>query len=213
MNERPATREEIAIAVPDEETLDREAITSRVVAVVARSLDRPPSTVTLPSRLWDDLDAESLDMLDILYGLERAFRIRMPRLNLLNRASDLFGEDVIVSQGVITPTGIAVMRLSMPEIPPEWLRPGMRMYDFRKVITVESFVRVVERCLVAVEALRCDRCGGKAIPDENAEMARRCEVCRAPVDLPSGEQLLVEDLKRCARELHLPLAEKASSQA
>jgi len=183
---------------------DPRSVEQVVIEIVARSLERTTDEVTLNSRFWGELDAESLDMLDIIYALERRFRIRMPRLNLLQRAVDLFGEDVIIKGGIVTERGIELMRVSMPEVPAEWMKPGMRIYDFRKVITVGSFVRVVERCLEAVDKLRCSRCGGQP---EGVEMTLRCTGCGMPIELPSGEQLLVQDLRIYAQRLSPPLVE------
>jgi len=192
------------------ETPSRSEIERSVIEIVARSLERPVSAVHLNSRFWGDLDAESLDMLDIVYAIEKRFRIRMPRLNLLTRAIALFGEEKIVERGVVTETGLALMRLSMPEVPPDWITPGMRMYDFRRLISVESFVRVVERCIASVGNVRCDTCGGPTRMANPPEMALQCELCHRILDLPSGEQLLVDDLKRSAQQLNLAIIEASA---
>lgn len=180
-------------------------VEQRVLLVVARSLDRDPGTVNLNSRLFVDLDAESLDMLDIAYSLERTFCIRMPRVNLLQRASDLFSEQAILKDGIVTQTGMELMRRSMPEIPGCWIKPGMRLYDFRLLITVESLARVVHRCLEAVARLRCSQCGGAAVPNPESAMAMICTDCGQAIELPSGEHLLVDDLRRVGEEMHLPI--------
>jgi acyl carrier protein len=184
-------------AAPDAATVEK-----RVIEIVARCLDRKPSEVGLDSRLWGELSAESLDMLDIVYSLERAFIIRLPRLNLLQRARELFGEDTVVADGVITPAGLELMRLSMPEIPAASLTPNMGIQEFRYIITVESFVRVVHRCLEAKARIRC-ACGGLPAPVPDSPMELRCAACGAPLELPSGEQLLVDDLVQAGKALNL----------
>jgi acyl carrier protein len=184
--------------------LDINTVHAHVLAIVARCLDREPSEVRLNSRLWGELDAESLDMLDIVYSLERAFVIRLPRLNLLQRASDLFGESTMFDGAIITPAGLALMCAAMPEIPPTFFKPNMRINDFRQGITVESFVRVVVLCLNANRALRCYACQGtpRQIPDFPMEVC--CSVCGAAMELPSGEELVIADLLRIGSELGIP---------
>lgn len=51
---------------------------ARVVAIVAEALDVTPERVRLDSSLIDDLGAESIDFLDILFRVETAFGIKIP---------------------------------------------------------------------------------------------------------------------------------------
>lgn len=53
------------------------AIESRVIRIVAEALDVKPSMVQLHSSLIDDLGAESIDFLDVLFRLETEFGIRI----------------------------------------------------------------------------------------------------------------------------------------
>src|SRR5579884_2116378 len=82
--------------------VDRSSIEPRVIEIVARALQRAPEDVHLSSSFWADLGAESLDMLDIAFSLERTFGIRVPHTDLVSRAIDRFGEDSILENGVLT---------------------------------------------------------------------------------------------------------------
>src|SRR3712207_8540781 len=53
-----------------------------------RSLDLDPSAVVPDASLEEELGAESLDFLDLAFMLEREFQVRLPRLNLLQRAEE-----------------------------------------------------------------------------------------------------------------------------
>ncbi|MGH9607189.1 MAG: acyl carrier protein [Terracidiphilus sp.] len=184
--------------------MDLSQVQQRAIAVVARCLDRKPGEVQLKSTLWGDLDAESLDMLDIVYSLERTFIIRMPRLNILQRATDLFGESTIVEGSIITATGIAILKASMPEVPAPFFQPNMRLNDFRKGISVESLVRVVLRCLSANAVLRCAACQGEPEQVPDFPMEIRCSRCGTEMALPSGDDLVIDDLLRVGAELGIP---------
>lgn len=184
--------------------LDLAGVQERTITVVARCLDRKPSEVRLTSTLWGDLDAESLDMLDIVYSLERSFVIRLPRLNLLQRATDLFGESTIVEGTTLTAKGLAVLKASMPEVPESFFRPNMKLHEFRKAVSVNSLVRLVVRCLGANAALRCKICQGKPrqVPDFPMEIC--CTQCGTAMELPSGEDIVISDLLRIGSELGIP---------
>ena len=118
-------------------------VESRVVAVIARAMDRPISEVSSASSLEEDLGAQSLDFLDIAFSLEREFRIQFPREDFLQRASDHFGEENLAKDGVVTPFGLRLLTLGMPEIDPAQLTPGLKLTELRKMFTVATFIRVV----------------------------------------------------------------------
>src|SRR3954447_13128301 len=71
--------------------------------------------VTPDAALFEDLGAESIDLLDIVFRLERNFGIKIPR-------SELFPEDVSDSElarnGKLTPTGLTEMKPRMPYADP-----------------------------------------------------------------------------------------------
>jgi len=64
--------------------------------------------------LTGDLGAESIDFLDIVFRLEKAFGIKVP-------PGDLFPDNIlnnpeIVADGKLTPTGLAKLKESMPHM-------------------------------------------------------------------------------------------------
>lgn len=63
-------------------TDDRGSIQARVAAVVAEALDAPLDRVTEDASLIDDLGAESIDFLDILFRLESEFGIKISETEL-----------------------------------------------------------------------------------------------------------------------------------
>lgn len=95
------------------------------------------------------------------------------------------------------------MRRSMPEVKPEAFHQNMRVQQLRQLVTVESFARIVLRCLAAKAALRCRLCGGLPAPVPDSPMELVCAECGASIDLPSGEELMMADLVRIGGELGL----------
>lgn len=165
----------------------------KVVAAVAQALDLDPSEVTPEASLEEELGAESLDFLDLAFILEREFQVRLPRLNLLQRAEERYGEGSLIQDGLVTGRGLALLAERMPEVRPERLRAGLRVSELGRLVTAETFVRVVMELLAhkaGMLASPCPSCGG---PLEASAVAPElaCARCGAAVPLPAGDEVLV----------------------
>jgi acyl carrier protein len=176
-------------------TVPQSVLEGQVVAAVAKALDLKPEKVTLSSSLQDDLGAESLDYLDIAFQLERNFNVQFPRADLLQRASDHFGEDALVKDGVVTDLGLSLLRKGMPEVDPGRFRPGLRAIEVASMFTVWTFVRVLDRLLAAKEQMprQCPKCGSELAESPNLPEFV-CSGCGEVVPLPSGDAILFQDL-------------------
>jgi acyl carrier protein len=167
----------------------------RVLAVIARAMDRPVDEVRPSSSLELDLGAQSLDYLDMAFALEREFRIQFPRADFLQRAADHFGEETLVKNGVITEFGLRLLARGMPELDPAALRPGLKVTEIRPMFVVATFVRVVKQLLQAKAEMdrTCPECG--AGMNESASLPEFvCPACNKSVPLPSGDDLLFNHL-------------------
>src|SRR5271165_1707418 len=86
---------------------------SRVTKVLIESLNVDEDQVVPAASLQNDLGAESIDFLDIVFRLEREFGIKIPR-------GELFPESIFqadpdfVDKGKVTDKGMAELRLRMP---------------------------------------------------------------------------------------------------
>jgi len=95
--------------------MTRDEIYTKVQGVLVDALGVDEEEVTPKATLKDDLGAESIDYLDIVFRLEKAFNIKIPR-------GELFPEDLAavssdpkyVADGVITPAGLAEFKRRMP---------------------------------------------------------------------------------------------------
>jgi len=175
-------------AVPADE------VRQKVREVVAKSLERPLEKVTLDSSLFE-LGAESLDLLDMAFLLEKEYRIQFPRADILERAAQHFREEDLVAGGVVTDLGLQLLRKGMPELDPAKITPGLRAIDVVKMITVGSFARITVRLLEAkAEAPRhCPTCGA-ALVESTVMPELECPGCGEIVPLPSGDDILLRDL-------------------
>src|SRR4051812_15049436 len=109
----------------------------RVRTLVAENLELELDEVQLTSSFFD-LGAESLDLLDVAFSLESEYRISFPRTDILERATEHFGEDALVQEGLVTDLGLQLLREGMPELDPNLIKPGLRDVDVAKNITVGS---------------------------------------------------------------------------
>jgi acyl carrier protein len=171
-----------------------EQVREKVREVVAKSLELPLDEVTLDSSLFE-LGAESLDLLDMAFLLEKEYRIQFPRADILERAAQHFREEDLVQGGVVTPLGLELLRRGMPELDPSKLRPGLKAMDVVKMISVGSFARITVRLLEAkAEAPReCPKCRAGLV--ESTVMPElECPSCGEIVPLESGDDILLRDL-------------------
>ncbi len=92
-------------------TLDE--IFPRVKTQLVDALGADEDDVKLTSRLQADLNAESIDFLDIVFRLEREFGLKIDR-NELFPESIFQGDPKLIQNGVLTADGLDELRTKMP---------------------------------------------------------------------------------------------------
>jgi acyl carrier protein len=90
----------------------QEEIFDKVREALVDALGVDDDEVTAEATLQGDLDAESIDFLDIVFRLEKAFDIKIER-------GELFPEDILtntdyVQDGKVNATGVAKLKERMP---------------------------------------------------------------------------------------------------
>ena len=101
------------------------------------------SEVTLDASLTRDLGAESIDFLDIVFRLEKAFDIKIPR-------GDLFPENVLtdpdfVADGKVSDKGIDELRNRLPHADVDKFAENPNVQDIGDLFTVEMITRYIEQ--------------------------------------------------------------------
>ena len=89
-----------------------EEITQKVRECVATALGKDEDEVQLEKILSTDLEAESIDYLDITFQLEKAFGITIQKDELFPQK--IFQDDKMMRDGVVTETGLAFLREKLP---------------------------------------------------------------------------------------------------
>jgi acyl carrier protein len=128
---------------------DIDRVYPRVAQAVAQALARDPAEVRLDSRLFADLEAESIDLLDIVFRLEREFKVQIPRGRIIEDARGELSEAEFEHKGVLTSAGIARLREYLNEVPAASFRQRMNLADVPTLFTVETMCKMVVRAMRA----------------------------------------------------------------
>ena len=113
-----------------------------VLACVADVLAVDPGKINPHASLIDDLGAESLDFLDLLFRLDTNFKVKIPRDGIRQIAQDGLA-DGFEQAGVLTPAALERLKILMPEVEASRLAPGLRAHQLPNLFTAETFVRLV----------------------------------------------------------------------
>lgn len=114
----------------------------KVRTCVADVLALDAAKIVPGASLIDDLGAESLDFLDLVFRLETEYGVKIPRDGILLTAREGLAAGFDHS-GVLSNDALERLRLLMPEVPPERFAPGLRTHQVPNLFTTETFVRLV----------------------------------------------------------------------
>jgi hypothetical protein len=89
-----------------------------------------------------DLGAESIDFLDIVFRLEKAFEIKIPREELFP-AENLMNSPEYVSSGKLTATGLAELKSKMPHTDFSAFESDPDVNKLGDLFTVDAIVNYV----------------------------------------------------------------------
>ena len=125
----------------------KEEIFTKVQTALVDALGVDDDEVTPEATLVGDLGAESIDFLDIVFRLEKAFDIKIPR-------GELFPEDILtnaqyVQNGRVTSEGVEQLKKRMPFADLSKFATNPVVQDFGNLLTVQDMCRYVETKVAA----------------------------------------------------------------
>ncbi|MFM8635437.1 MAG: acyl carrier protein [Planctomycetia bacterium] len=120
----------------------RDEIFEKVKSALVDALGVDEDEVSPSATMVGDLGAESIDFLDIVFRLEKAFGIKIPR-------GELFPEDVLssteyVANGKLNAAGLAALKARMPFADLTKFEADPSVQNFANTLTVEDMVRYVQ---------------------------------------------------------------------
>ena len=133
----------MAITEPSKEEIM--AVYPTVAATIADALGCDAEEVTLESSLVEDLDAESIDFLDLVFRLERGFKLKIPRGKVVEEARGDLSEAEFEQKGMVSEAGLERLRSFLTEVPAERMQAPMRSDDIPRLFTAETFCKMVVR--------------------------------------------------------------------
>ncbi|HZZ70726.1 MAG TPA: acyl carrier protein [Pirellulales bacterium] len=116
-------------------------IFAKVQTALVDALGVDEEEVTSTATLVGDLGAESIDFLDIVFRLEKAFNIKIER-------GELFPEDILtnaeyVKDGKVSPAGLAQLKTRMPFADLTKFEANPVVQDFSNLLTVQDMCNYV----------------------------------------------------------------------
>jgi acyl carrier protein len=136
-----------------EGNVTREQITDRVAQSLVQALGVSRSDITPETSLAGDLEAESIDFLDIVFRLEKEFGIEVARGELFPQ--ELLRDATLVSNGRLTAEGVAALKQRFEFTDLSALHPGASVDDLMNdLLTVRLIIDFVESKLRASSTIQ-----------------------------------------------------------
>jgi acyl carrier protein len=129
-----------------------DAVFPKVAQTIADALGCDLEEVTPQSSLIADLDAESIDFLDLVFRLEKGFGVKIPRGKIVEDARGPLPEAEFETKGVVTEAGLARLREFLSEVPAERIKTPLKAAEVPRLFTAETFCKVVIRAQRAAAA-------------------------------------------------------------
>jgi acyl carrier protein len=103
--------------------------------------------ILMDSQLMHDLGAESIDLLDLSFLIEETFGITLEGDEFERQATKRIPGGVYEKDGYLTDEALEELKKAMPEVPAEYLKPGLKKIEVPSVLNVAVFVHLIERKL------------------------------------------------------------------
>lgn|SRR5262245_61665398 len=127
--------------------MSRDDVFNKVKDVLVDALGVDDDEIKEDATLTEDLGAESIDFLDIVFRLEKTFSIKIPR-------GELFPDDILqnpeyVEGGKMTPKGLATLKKAMPHADFAGFEKDPDVSKMTNLFTVKTIVNYVTTKMAA----------------------------------------------------------------
>ena len=103
--------------------------------------------LSMEKKLIDDLGMDSMDFLDLIFQLERAWNIEIPRGEIENHIRAEFDETSFDKDGYMKAETLARIKQVFPEADLEYFNYQLRSDDIPRLFTVMTFAGIVKKAL------------------------------------------------------------------
>ena len=122
---------------------DIKGVYGTVAETIADALGCDVGEVKPDASLIEDLGAESIDFLDMVFRLERAFKVKIPRGKIVENARGSLTEAEFEQKGLVTDTGLAQLKTYLSEVPADRFRTPLKVKDIPRLFTPVTFCKLV----------------------------------------------------------------------
>ncbi len=126
---------------------DKNEIIKQVKTIIAQALKVDESKIGMSSSLIGDLGAESIDFLDIVFRLEKTFKIKIPKGELF--PEKLLTDARFVKAGQVTPEGIQELKARIPSLDWDNFAKNPQVSNLGNMFTVGMIVDYLSEKLAA----------------------------------------------------------------
>jgi acyl carrier protein len=119
----------------------------KIKEIIADALYVDVADVQAETNLMRDLNAESIDFLDIVFRVEKEFGIKIPKGEIERRARGSLSDEQFAVNGLLTEAGLVQLRMAMPEVEADEIKSGLYLRDIASLFRVATFERMVREQL------------------------------------------------------------------
>jgi len=123
-------------------TMTTDEVFAKVREVLEDALGVDEDEVTSQATLVGDLGAESIDFLDIVFRLEKAFGIKIEQGEMF--PDNVLNDPQYVQDGQVTDKGMQELRTRLPHANLDAFEQSRSVDDFSNVFTVDAVVKFVQ---------------------------------------------------------------------
>jgi acyl carrier protein len=120
----------------------RDEIYDKVKDCLIEALGVDDEEIKPEATIMNDLGGESIDFLDIVFRLEKAFNIKIPRGELF--PENILSSSAFVKDGRVTPEGLQELRNKIPYADLSAFEKDPRIANFSNLFTVDFICHYVE---------------------------------------------------------------------
>lgn len=125
--------------------MNMEEVFEKVSEVIVDASDVEADEISLEKRLIDDLDIDSIDMMELIYSIEKIYGVELEIGDFEGAMNREMNGVPFAKDNIITEEGLEKLRELMPEVDQSKIQPGLAVYNVPFLFTVESLCKLIMR--------------------------------------------------------------------
>lgn len=131
---------------------DAEIIESLKICIAETIGIKVETIESLNASVIDDLGADSLDLLDLVFRIEKTFSISISRGDIERKAREALPDEEFEKDGFLTDKAKDALKIALPEVEAARFEGNLRKNDIPRLLTVHTFFRIIKEKMEAANA-------------------------------------------------------------